>query len=126
MIDRWQARAQRLRRLVRALWIAWHDPRTPLTARVVAAIVVGYALSPIDLIPDVIPVLGYLDDLILIPLGVALAARLIPAEVWADALAEADLAAPNAGRAGRIAAAVIVALWLALAVTAVLLLRRWL
>jgi uncharacterized membrane protein YkvA (DUF1232 family) len=126
MIARWTTRARQLRRLTRALWIAYRDPRTPLAAKIVAAIVIGYALSPIDLIPDVIPVLGYLDDLVLVPLGVALAVRLIPTTVWQDALAEADRASPETGTAGRIAAVVIVALWLAAAVAAVLLLRRWL
>jgi uncharacterized membrane protein YkvA (DUF1232 family) len=126
MIDRWKARAQRLKRLVRALWIAWHDPRTPLAARIVAAIVVGYALSPIDLIPDIIPVLGYLDDLVLIPLGVALAVRLIPPAVWADAQVEAERGGTAIGGAGRVAAVVIVALWLILAIAAALLVRRWL
>jgi uncharacterized membrane protein YkvA (DUF1232 family) len=122
---RWRQRARELKALVRALWIAYRDPRTPALARVVAALVVGYALSPIDLIPDVIPVLGYLDDLVLIPLGVALAVRLIPAEVWADARAEADRAPATVTPAGRVAAVVIVILWLMLAVVAVLLLRRW-
>jgi uncharacterized membrane protein YkvA (DUF1232 family) len=75
---------RKVRRELYTLYLAYRDPRTPWYARVVAAAVLAYALSPIDLIPDFIPVLGYLDDLILIPLGVALALRLIPAEVMED------------------------------------------
>jgi len=69
---------------VYALYLAYKDPRTPMYARIFAAVVVGYAFSPIDLIPDPIPVLGYLDDLVLIPLGVYLALKMIPAEVMAE------------------------------------------
>jgi uncharacterized membrane protein YkvA (DUF1232 family) len=67
-----------------ALYLAYRDPRTPWYAKVWAALVVAYAFSPIDLIPDFIPVLGYLDDLLLVPLGVFLALKLIPAEVMAE------------------------------------------
>nr|WP_295888675.1 YkvA family protein [uncultured Devosia sp.] len=70
--------AGRLKRDVMALWLAAGDPRTPWYAKAMAGAVAAYALSPIDLIPDFIPVLGYLDDLILLPLGIALAARMIP------------------------------------------------
>jgi len=75
---------RRLQHELYALYLAYRDPRTPWHARLVAAAVLAYALSPIDLIPDFIPVLGYLDDLILVPLGVALALRLIPAAVMND------------------------------------------
>lgn len=67
-----------------ALYLAWRDPRTPWYARVAAAAVVLYALSPVDLIPDFIPVLGYLDDLILVPLGIAIALRLVPPDIMAE------------------------------------------
>jgi len=77
----WKARAQALKTELHALLIASRDPRTPWLARAWLVLVIGYALSPIDLIPDFIPVLGYLDDLILLPLGVAVAIKLIPAEV---------------------------------------------
>lgn len=117
MRARWVERARHLKRLTWALLFAYRDPRTPVLARVVAAVVVAYAFSPIDLIPDIIPILGYLDDLILIPLGVALAIRLIPAPVWADA----QLRAAEAVRTNRpvnwVAAGVIVLLWVVLAVT---------
>jgi uncharacterized membrane protein YkvA (DUF1232 family) len=71
-------------RYLTALWLLLKDARTPLAAKVVAGIVVAYALSPIDLIPDFIPILGQLDDLILIPLGVTLAVKLVPPELWAE------------------------------------------
>jgi uncharacterized membrane protein YkvA (DUF1232 family) len=82
---------------------------------VLAAIVVGYALSPIDLVPDFIPVLGYLDDLVLIPLGILWVVKLIPAEVMQDARDRAALDAGGTARKSRAAAAVIVALWIGLA-----------
>ncbi len=77
----WKERAWRLRTEVRALRLAYRDPRVPWYAKWVLACVVGYALSPIDLIPDFIPVLGQLDDLILVPLGVLLALKMIPKEI---------------------------------------------
>jgi uncharacterized membrane protein YkvA (DUF1232 family) len=102
--------ARALKRDVVALWIAGRDRRVPWHAKAVAAAVAAYALSPIDLIPDFIPVLGYLDDLILVPLGIALAVRLIPPALMAEFRAEATRreALPRS----RAAAAAIVALWL--------------
>ncbi len=126
MLEKWKQHARRLKGLVYALYIAYRDPRTPRSARIVAACVVGYAFSPIDLIPDPIPVIGYLDDLILIPLGVALAVRLMPAEVWADAQ-EAARTAERAGKpVNKIVAAIIIAIWIVLAVAGFLLVRSWL
>lgn len=89
MIERLRGRARQLKAETYALYLAYRDPRLPWYAKLVVACVVGYALSPIDLIPDFIPVLGYLDDLILVPAGIALALRLIPAEVMAEARAKA-------------------------------------
>jgi len=77
-LGRWRARARELKIQVHALGLACRDPRTPWYAKAFAALVAAYALSPIDLIPDFIPVLGQLDDLLLVPLGVAVAVRLIP------------------------------------------------
>jgi len=117
MLDRLRDWARRIKRNVLALWFALRDPRTPLPAKIVAAIVVGYALSPIDLIPDFIPVLGYLDDVILVPLGVLLAIRLIPADVWAQCQDSAQhwIAQKQGKPRSHIGAAVIVAIWLTLA-----------
>ena len=113
-LQRWRHWAKTLKREMLALTIALKDPRTPWHARLVAAVVVGYAFSPIDLIPDFIPVLGYLDDLLLLPLGIALVIKLLPPDVLRDARQAADAHPPTAPRARWIAAAVIIALWLAL------------
>jgi uncharacterized membrane protein YkvA (DUF1232 family) len=82
--------ARTLKRDVVALWIAGRDPRVPWPAKAMAALVAAYALSPIDLVPDFVPVLGYLDDLILVPLGIWLAIRLVPPPLMAEFRAEAS------------------------------------
>jgi uncharacterized membrane protein YkvA (DUF1232 family) len=89
MLTRIKSWARDLKRDVVALWIAARSPRTPMAAKLVAGAVAAYALSPIDLIPDFIPVLGYLDDLLIVPLGIALAVRLIPAALMVEFRAEA-------------------------------------
>ena len=89
LLERLRAAARRLKRDVWTLWFALRDPRTPRLARWVAGGVVAYALSPIDLIPDFIPILGQLDDLVIVPLGIALCIRLVPADVLADCRAKA-------------------------------------
>lgn len=85
MLERWREWARRLAREIRALSVAMRDPRTPWYARALAVVIVAYAVSPIDLIPDPIPVLGLLDDLLLLPLGVLLVKRWIPDEALAEA-----------------------------------------
>ena len=110
MLDRVKQWARRLKLDVIALWIAARDPRTPWYAKVLAAAVAAYALSPIDLIPDFIPVIGYLDDLLIVPIGIALTIRLIPPELMAEFRQKA---AEQASRPqSRVAAAMIVAIWL--------------
>ena len=84
MINRWKEWARTIRRDAHALYLAARDPRVPWYAKGLAVAVAGYAASPIDLIPDFIPVVGYLDDLIIVPLGVALVIKLIPAEILAE------------------------------------------
>lgn len=106
--------ARRLKRDVVALWIAARDPRTPTSPRIVAATIAAYALSPIDLIPDFIPVIGYLDDLILIPLGIALAIRLIPSDLMSEYREEA--ARRESRPASRRAAVLIVGVWILAAI----------
>ena len=117
----WKARARRLKTEVYALYLAYRDPRVPWYAKVLAACVIGYAFSPIDLIPDFIPVLGYLDDLVLIPLGIALTLRLIPAEVMVECRERAHAELADGKPVSRAAAAVIVTIWVGLAVLVVLL-----
>ena len=107
--------AGRLKTELHALYLAYRNSRTPFHARVFAAVVVAYAFSPIDLIPDPVPVLGYLDDLILVPLGIALAVRMIPPTVLAECRARAREAAAGAGSGGAAAAVAVVGIWLLLA-----------
>ena len=111
-LKRW---AGRLKTELHALYLAYRDSRTPLHARVFAAVVVAYAFSPIDLIPDPIPILGYLDDLILVPLGIALTVRMIPPTVLAECRSRAREAALRAGPGGAAAAVAVVGVWLLLA-----------
>lgn len=98
-----------VKRDICAVYLASRDPRVPWYAKLVAVLVVAYALSPIDLIPDFIPVIGYLDDLILVPLGILLVIRLVPAEIMAEhrAAAEREMGLPKNWVAG----AVIIMLW---------------
>lgn len=119
IIETWKQRARELKIEVYAIYLAYKDPRVPLPARIFAACVVGYAFSPIDLIPDFIPILGYLDDLILIPLGVALAIRMIPSSVLAECRTKAREEMKQGKPVNRIAAAIIMAIWLGLALLAI-------
>jgi uncharacterized membrane protein YkvA (DUF1232 family) len=114
MVEKFKRATRTLRADTYALYLAYRDPRTPWYAKVWAGLVVAYAFSPIDLIPDFIPVLGYLDDLLLIPLGVFLALKLIPAEVMTECRQQAleNHEKPLNWWIG----ALIVLLWLALAV----------
>lgn len=105
-------RAHALRVDAHAVWLSARDPRVPWYAKLLGLLITGYALSPIDLIPDFIPVLGLLDDLILIPAGIWLMLRLIPAEVFAEHRATAEAASQRP--ISRTGAAVIVLLWLAI------------
>jgi uncharacterized membrane protein YkvA (DUF1232 family) len=102
--------ARALKREVHAIYFAAQSPRVPWYTKCLAMAVVGYALSPIDLIPDFIPVLGYLDDLIIVPLGIWLVLLLIPEDIMTACRARADEAVT--GPLGKIAAIVIVAIWI--------------
>ncbi|WP_064713512.1 YkvA family protein [Rhizobium bangladeshense] len=115
--------ARALKRDVVALWIAARDHRTPWHAKAVAGAIAAYALSPVDLIPDFIPVLGYLDDLIIVPLGIALAIRLIPA----DLLAQFRQEAANRERRPKsiAAAAAIILVWSIIAIASTYSIYRW-
>lgn len=108
----WKTRASQLKSETYALYLAYRDPRVPWYAKAFAAFVVAYALSPIDLIPDFVPVLGHLDDLILVPLGIAVAIKMIPAPVLAECRQRAQDALDADRYSGWIAAVVVVSLWL--------------
>jgi uncharacterized membrane protein YkvA (DUF1232 family) len=116
-IKRWftWAQAAGLKRQLLALWHLLRHPATPRPLRWLAIAVVAYAVSPIDLIPDFIPVLGFLDELILLPLAVALIVRLTPAPLWQQCLAEAERTAARLPR-WRAGALIVIGVWLLLLV----------
>jgi uncharacterized membrane protein YkvA (DUF1232 family) len=109
MMDRLKRWARAIKTDVVALWLAARDPRTPWYAKAVAGLVAAYALSPIDLIPDFIPVLGYLDDLLIVPAGILIAVRLVPAALMVEFREEARRRDRPGSRAG---ALFIVAVWI--------------
>ncbi len=116
-------RAQALKNETYALYLASRDPRTPWYAKGLILLVVAYALSPIDLIPDFVPVLGYLDDLVIVPGGIVLALKLIPHEVMTQARRQATEATLDR-RTGRLGAAIIVLIWILAIILCALLIRR--
>lgn len=115
MIEALKLRARHYKAETFALYLAARHPDTPWYAKLLVAAIVAYAFSPIDLIPDFIPVVGYLDDLVLIPLGIALAIKLVPSAVLTECRAQAQAVLVNGKPVSRIAGAVVVAIWLALA-----------
>jgi uncharacterized membrane protein YkvA (DUF1232 family) len=115
LLAHFQQRARHLKAETFALYLAARHPETPWYAKLFVAGVVAYAFSPIDLIPDFVPVLGYLDDLILIPLGIAAAIKMIPPPVLSECRARAKEIMANGKPVSRIAGVVIVVIWLALA-----------
>jgi uncharacterized membrane protein YkvA (DUF1232 family) len=123
MAGRLRRCADEITRDVYAIYLARRDPRVPWYAKALAVCVAAYAVSPIDLIPDFIPVLGYLDELVLLPLGILLVVRMIPVEVMAEHRARAATALERP--AGKAAAAVIVAIWAVLAAVAALAILCW-
>jgi uncharacterized membrane protein YkvA (DUF1232 family) len=124
MFQRLTGWARSIKRDVHALYLAARDPRVPWYTKALAIVVAGYALSPVDLIPDFIPVIGYLDDLLLVPAGIALVVWMIPPEVMAEHRAAAALAQDRP--VSRVAAAVIVTVWVLAVALAVGLAVRWL
>ncbi|HZO46307.1 MAG TPA: YkvA family protein [Xanthobacteraceae bacterium] len=111
MLKRIKQWARTIKRDVIALWIAARDPRVPWYAKALAATIAAYALSPIDLIPDFIPVLGYLDELVILPVGILLVVRLIPAPLMAEFRAQAAAIAEQPR--STTAAVIIVTIWIA-------------
>ena len=120
---------RRLKADAYTLYLVARDPRTPLYAKLIVGAVVAYAFSPIDLIPDFIPVLGYLDDLLLLPLGIWIAIKLVPVGVMQECRARADESVDVVGRPSRAVTVVIVAIWLTVAALGMLwiseLARTW-
>ena len=124
MIEGWKHRAKLLKTETHALYLAYRDPSVPWYAKAFAALVVGYAFSPIDLIPDFVPILGYLDDLILIPLGITIAIKMIPDDVMQACRERAREAHINGRPTNWAVATVIVGIWLLLAAFFILLIVR--
>ncbi len=117
-VEAWKQRVHQLNQELYALYLAYRDPRVPWYAKAFAACVVGYAFSPIDLIPDPIPIVGHLDDLVLVPLGVLAARRMIPGAVMAECRERARVVMAKNRPVNRTAAVVIVTLWVSLAAAA--------
>ena len=111
LIGRWKERAKNLKRDIHALYLAKNDPRVPWYAKLLAALIIAYALSPIDLIPDFIPVLGLLDELVLLPAGILLLLKMIPPDVMEE---YRRTATPFTLSKSKTAAAFIAAIWVAL------------
>ncbi len=115
-LQKLKQQAKRLKTELYALYLACHDPRVPWYARAFAICVVGYAFSPIDLIPDFIPILGYLDDLIIVPLGIMLVLKMIPPAVMVECRVKVQSATPRNKPKNWIAAGIILIVWVLLAV----------
>lgn len=112
LLDKLKHQARKLKQNIFVLYLAYKDPRVPWYAKVVAICVVAYAFSPIDLIPDFIPVMGYLDDLIIVPLGVALALRLVPKQILDEYREQAEELRKKKKPKNGYVAALLMAIWL--------------
>lgn len=123
-MQNWKQQVRQIKKETYTIYLACKDSRTPWYAKALAAIVVAYALSPIDLIPDIIPILGYLDDLILLPLGIIVVMRMIPPVVLEDCRKQAQAATDRDPPESRIAVVAIVTIWLFLGVLVVLAIGR--
>jgi uncharacterized membrane protein YkvA (DUF1232 family) len=111
LLERLKSAARKLKNEITVLCVVYRDARTPWYAKVLIAVVIAYSLSPIDLIPDFIPILGYLDDLILVPLGILLAIKLVPKEIFEDARQHVAVNPKEIGISGWWFAAVIIIFW---------------
>lgn len=121
-LESWRRRVRKLKTESHALYLACRDPRVPWYAKALAALVVGYVFSPIDPIPDFIPVVGFLDEMVVVPIGVAMVVKMVPPEVMAECR---ERAAKMEGKpTNRVAAVVVVAVWLSFAALAALIAYR--
>jgi uncharacterized membrane protein YkvA (DUF1232 family) len=116
VLERWKEGAQELRKDIYTLYYVYKDPRVPWYAKVLAASVVAYAASPIDLIPDFIPVFGYLDDLIIVPLGIIVALKAVPKQVLEECRAKAEAANAAGKLRNWYTAFIIIAIWVLVAI----------
>ena len=125
MFDRLKNWARHLKKETYALYFAYRDPRVPWYAKLLVAFIVAHTFSPIDLIPDFIPVLGYLDDLIITPLGLTLAIRLIPAEVMTEARIKAESNIVEGKIVSRLGLLIVIGIWLSGLILILLILLRY-
>lgn len=122
MLEQLKSRARALKNEAFAVYLAAKDPRTPWYAKLIAFVTIAYAFSPIDLIPDFIPILGYLDDLFIVPAGIALSIRLIPAEVLAEA--RETVASQSVERSvGYVGAGLIIFMWIVILIGVIALIK---
>ena len=122
--ESWKRRARRLKAQTYTLYLAYRHPRTPWYAKVFAALIVGYVFSPIDPIPDFIPGVGLLDEMVVVPIGILIAAKMIPSDVLAECREKAREVEEGEKPVSRVAAVVVVAIWLLCVALAVYLALR--
>ena len=120
LFEKWKKSARKLKAETYALYLAYKHPHTPWFAKAFAGLVIAYAFSPIDLVPDFIPVLGYLDDLILVPLGIGLALKMIPATVMVECRTQAKNDMQEGKPVNWLTAVIIVTIWMGLAAVCIL------
>ena len=123
-VEAWKQRARQLSTQTYALYLAYRHPRTPWYAKVFAALVVGYVFSPIDPIPDLLPGVGLLDELVVVPIGVVIAAKMIPQDVLEECREKAREVAEGEKPMSRVAAVIVVIVWLLCVALAVFLAMR--
>lgn len=111
-LDQWKETVRRLKLELHALSLAYRDPRVPWHAKALLVLVLAYALSPIDLIPDFIPIFGYVDDLVLLPIGIYFAVRMIPGEVLAECRRQAAMVSAREQPPSWLGAAIVILVWL--------------
>lgn len=124
MLDNLKNKARSMKQNLFVLYLSYRDPRVPWYAKVFAMLVVAYAFSPIDLIPDFIPILGYLDDIIIVPIGIILALKMIPEPVLLDCKAKADEIRKNGKPKNWITGTLFIAIWVLCAIWGSILLYK--
>jgi uncharacterized membrane protein YkvA (DUF1232 family) len=123
-LEGWKRRARQLSAQTYALYLAYRHPRTPWYAKIFAALIVGYVFSPIDPIPDFIPGVGLLDEMVVVPIAVLIAAKMIPRQVLEECRVKAQEVAKGEKPVNRVAAVIVVAVWLLCVALAVFLATR--
>jgi uncharacterized membrane protein YkvA (DUF1232 family) len=126
LVELWKDQVKRVKVETYALYLAYKDPRVPWYAKVFTAMIVGYAFSPIDLIPDFLPIIGYLDDFIIIPLGVLFALKMIPEPVMAEYRVKAVEKMSQEGYQNWVAGVVIIIVWILVLVLIFLMVKKYL